>query len=233
MDTNIHSNTNLRFKTTKVGEESVTFHDQPSSVGVNIDFSCNTTLRSINYEESSTQRVMTELQLPRISNSISIKPEQFLSFCKTREVILPVVRFWPLFNSQREDLIRKVIFRAWEFAKSMSRNHNLLILYVDAYVVRYHVNSNDVSDRIPESLEGSNGNSMVPAIDSSIKSLERKIIEDDYDDLGSCTVCLDKFSKGSEAVTMPCSHMFHSNCIEQWLRTSHYCPVCRFEMPTS
>ncbi|XVF85980.1 hypothetical protein PTKIN_Ptkin17bG0160500 [Pterospermum kingtungense] len=35
------------------------------------------------------------------------------------------------------------------------------------------------------------------------------------------------------ASRMPCSHTFHGNCIENWLKLSHYCPICRFEMPTS
>ncbi|GFP97942.1 E3 ubiquitin-protein ligase ring1-like [Phtheirospermum japonicum] len=47
-----------------------------------------------------------------------------------------------------------------------------------------------------------------------------------------CVVCMDEFSRGCEAVCMPCEHVFHGDCITKWLRTSHFCPVCRFEMPT-
>ncbi|KAK8259897.1 hypothetical protein V6Z11_D13G086200 [Gossypium hirsutum] len=38
---------------------------------------------------------------------------------------------------------------------------------------------------------------------------------------------------GAEAYRMPCSHIFHGDCIEKWLKQNHYCPICRFEMPTN
>ncbi|CAB4264572.1 unnamed protein product [Prunus armeniaca] len=49
----------------------------------------------------------------------------------------------------------------------------------------------------------------------------------------SCTVCMEEFNGGSEVACMPCSHVFHDKCIRTWLRQSHYCPVCRFEVPTA
>ncbi|CAN6687604.1 unnamed protein product [Malus baccata var. baccata] len=47
-----------------------------------------------------------------------------------------------------------------------------------------------------------------------------------------CPICLEKFVVGSEDVTsMPCTHMFHENCIWRWFKQSHLnCPICRFEM---
>lgn len=61
-------------------------------------------------------------------------------------------------------------------------------------------------------------NGMVPASKSSIKN--------------ECIVCLSEINKESEALCMPCSHIFHGECIIRWLEKSHYCPLCRFAMPT-
>ncbi|XP_021636767.2 E3 ubiquitin-protein ligase SIRP1-like [Hevea brasiliensis] len=39
-------------------------------------------------------------------------------------------------------------------------------------------------------------------------------------------VCLDEMSIGSEARRLPCSHVYHSNCIVEWLEKNKTCP-CR------
>ncbi|KAL6179343.1 hypothetical protein ACLB2K_050859 [Fragaria x ananassa] len=48
-----------------------------------------------------------------------------------------------------------------------------------------------------------------------------------------CSVCLEKFRIRS-CVSMPCSHVFHTKCLETWLqgRNKRSCPLCRSEMPT-
>ncbi|GJN13818.1 hypothetical protein PR202_gb00564 [Eleusine coracana subsp. coracana] len=49
---------------------------------------------------------------------------------------------------------------------------------------------------------------------------------------GECGVCLEDFETGNKLRTMPCSHSFHEDCIFNWLRLSHVCPLCRFPLPT-
>lgn len=46
-----------------------------------------------------------------------------------------------------------------------------------------------------------------------------------------CAICLAEFSLGEMIKLLPCTHMFHSGCIEPWL--SEYrmnCPTCRFNL---
>jgi hypothetical protein len=46
-----------------------------------------------------------------------------------------------------------------------------------------------------------------------------------------CCICLTELSTGSSAaVRMPqhcCSHVFHSDCIQEWLNVNTTCPLCR------
>ncbi|KAA8519665.1 hypothetical protein F0562_013890 [Nyssa sinensis] len=71
----------------------------------------------------------------------------------------------------------------------------------------------------------------VPATKSSIQALEKTTLDDDSCSLTQCAICLEKFSVGLEIIRMPCSHIYHGDCIVQWLETSHLCPLCRFPMP--
>ncbi|KAJ6740978.1 F6A14.12 PROTEIN-RELATED [Salix purpurea] len=70
----------------------------------------------------------------------------------------------------------------------------------------------------------------IPATKSSIDALER-VVFDVSASAGDCAVCLEEISAGSEAIPMPCSHVYHSDCIVKWLQTSHSCPLCRYNMP--
>lgn len=46
----------------------------------------------------------------------------------------------------------------------------------------------------------------------------------------TCSVCLEDLSSGMEFNKLPCSHTFHSSCIDQWLRRNRSCPNCRTEL---
>lgn len=43
-----------------------------------------------------------------------------------------------------------------------------------------------------------------------------------------CTICLDTLKKGEAIKTLPCKHMFHQSCIDEWLKQGKaVCPMCR------
>lgn len=45
----------------------------------------------------------------------------------------------------------------------------------------------------------------------------------------NCTICLNEPSDTSIYV-LPCLHMFHESCIQQWYQSQKSCPNCRIEM---
>ncbi|XP_047938207.1 RING-H2 finger protein ATL66-like [Salvia hispanica] len=43
-----------------------------------------------------------------------------------------------------------------------------------------------------------------------------------------CAICLSIFQEGERVKVLPlCRHGFHSDCVDEWLRTRSSCPLCR------
>ena len=74
----------------------------------------------------------------------------------------------------------------------------------------------------------------VPATKESIQALHKvKLGDIPSVSCERCIICLEELSlhEAVDLTSMPCSHLFHENCIVKWLNTSHLCPLCRFPMP--
>ncbi|XP_050224851.1 uncharacterized protein LOC126674451 [Mercurialis annua] len=69
----------------------------------------------------------------------------------------------------------------------------------------------------------------VGASKSAIEALEKVKIEKKLTKL--CVICFEDFPIGSEATCMPCKHIYHQNCISNWLENSNCCPLCRSQVP--
>lgn len=50
-------------------------------------------------------------------------------------------------------------------------------------------------------------------------------------DIAECSVCQEKIKPGEKFRRLPCSntvnHCFHTDCIDQWLKSNSTCPNCR------
>jgi len=54
------------------------------------------------------------------------------------------------------------------------------------------------------------------------QSSERLINQDP-----ECCICLAKYKDKEEVRQLPCSHLFHLKCVDQWLRIISCCPLCK------
>ncbi|KAG9090762.1 hypothetical protein FRC07_012020, partial [Ceratobasidium sp. 392] len=104
-------------------------------------------------------------------------------------------------------------------------------------------------DRIITQLMEGNNPAPVPAPDDMIASWPRTILTPGNPlESEDCAVCKDGFAyippesdatassskdeppQPQEALTLPCKHSFHAECIEPWVKVKGTCPVCRFEL---
>ncbi|KAE8382345.1 hypothetical protein BDV26DRAFT_253824 [Aspergillus bertholletiae] len=50
----------------------------------------------------------------------------------------------------------------------------------------------------------------------------------EYDRIFDCAICLEPVTKMCPIHTLPCRHVFHSQCLETWFLHYHYkCPLCQ------
>ncbi|CAL5190789.1 unnamed protein product [Lathyrus oleraceus] len=54
------------------------------------------------------------------------------------------------------------------------------------------------------------------------QSIEKFINEDP-----ECCICLAKYKDKEEVRKLPCSHVFHLKCVDQWLKIISCCPLCK------
>lgn len=58
----------------------------------------------------------------------------------------------------------------------------------------------------------------IPNVKITAEEVERKM---------QCSVCWDDFKLDETVRKLPCSHLFHENCIVPWLNLHSTCPICR------
>ena len=48
-----------------------------------------------------------------------------------------------------------------------------------------------------------------------------------------CCICLSRYADADELRELPCSHFFHTECVDKWLKINACCPLCKFEISNS
>ncbi|KAK8572170.1 hypothetical protein V6N13_047783 [Hibiscus sabdariffa] len=149
---------------------------------------------------------------------------------QVHQVLAPVFTSLGINSSYHHTMVDTIIRRGLEIADwTLEMGFNCRVLRLDSEIRATAVVSaaclEFVMSRFPAEEMESSDYGMVPAQESSVREMVATVRVDDGDD--NCTICLEGFEAGSYAARMPCSHIFHGECIEEWLKQSHYCPVCR------
>lgn len=55
-------------------------------------------------------------------------------------------------------------------------------------------------------------------------------VDNQEDNTEKCTICLCEFEEGEDVRRLPCMHLFHVSCVDQWLTTVKFCPLCRVDI---
>ncbi|XP_029367152.1 E3 ubiquitin-protein ligase RNF165-like isoform X2 [Echeneis naucrates] len=64
------------------------------------------------------------------------------------------------------------------------------------------------------------------------QDLKMCLEDEELDTDEKCTICLSMLEDGEDVRRLPCMHLFHQACVDQWLATSRKCPICRVDIET-
>ncbi|EFH61322.1 zinc finger family protein [Arabidopsis lyrata subsp. lyrata] len=149
-----------------------------------------------------------------------------LLFSGDREQIQVIVyHLLDLIKAPRySEVVRKLIDAIFDLKERDKISNVMKVDVVINVIVWRFPDDDDDDDDVDVKLE------VAPASNEAIEQhLETVVVEND----GYCVICMDTIRVGSDmaAGRMPCSHVFHRTCAEDWLRSSGICPVCRAMFP--
>ncbi|XP_005178296.1 mucin-2 isoform X2 [Musca domestica] len=86
------------------------------------------------------------------------------------------------------------------------------------------------------------GSSIRPPRGATVEIIERNTLPHKYrrvrrpsetdEDAEKCAICLSLFEIENDVRRLPCMHLFHTDCVDQWLVTNKHCPICRVDIET-
>ena len=84
----------------------------------------------------------------------------------------------------------------------------------------------DNFNNIKENLfKESDANEILRYIPNSIIQKEKNKNDDNY----QCMICLYEFKIGDKVCTLPCLHIFHFDCLKNWIIRNRLCPICKYD----
>lgn|SRR3990167_1880465 len=57
-----------------------------------------------------------------------------------------------------------------------------------------------------------------------------ELTAEDVKQFVNCNICFEDFEEKESCRKLPCAHVYHVGCIDQWLKDNKICPVCRTEI---
>ena len=212
--------------------------------------------KAINYDElikkmEETNRVIKE-QIQRRENNIyqyQKKYEDQENIIKNLELILSELKdenkknFTSKKNEEKNiDLINSIL--ASEIDNQEIYNDDNDILYDEKFQEQLAINAVDqqIIDELYPNPDAMSYEQLLQLEDNMgkvNKGLNSKQIDTlpyikydkkKYSENYKCIICMEEYVKKEKLKLLPCGHIFHDNCIKQWLLKEKTCPFCKSEI---
>ena len=250
--TNYQFNLNNKISFPKKSNKNINKKDDKKEPNLNI----RKKKKVINYDElikkmEETNRVIKE-QIQRRENNIyqyQKKYEDQENIIKNLELILSELKdenkknFTSKENEEKNiDLINSIL--ASEIDNQEIYNDDNDILYDEKFQEQLAINAVDqqIIDELYPNPDAMSYEQLLQLEDNMgkvNKGLNSKQIDTlpyikydkkKYSENYQCIICMEEFVKKEKLKLLPCGHIFHDNCIKQWLLKEKTCPFCKSEI---
>ena len=118
----------------------------------------------------------------------------------------------------------------------MAQNMFLYVNFINGHLQNHWIN-NPVNHgslmNVINSLVNNNNQSyqnvVVSMDDKDLEKLESIELDSNLD--SNCSICMGQMEKGNFVTKLVCTHTFHTDCIQTYLKEYNYkCPICRIEL---
>jgi len=92
----------------------------------------------------------------------------------------------------------------------------------------------DLDAAISQSLDEAAASPQKATSKGFVEQMQRQgsnVQQTDLDKQDTCPVCEENLVLTESILRLPCSHVFHENCLLPWLTCHNTCPICRLELP--
>jgi hypothetical protein len=162
-------------------------------------------------------------------------PMKYENFIMPRDLLMMGSTSWSTISNMLSQMDVPYNFQPFmiqkisTFARELARDTDNMCRKTIPMVVALTIVHGTQEEGLSEALNASSPfTRLVRASKSSVEALE-KVKAEGFPT--RCVVCLEDILMGLEATRMPCSHVYHGDCIVNWLKKSNLCPLCRFQMP--
>lgn len=112
--------------------------------------------------------------------------------------------------------------------KRRSRAASLLKVSTQSLPTPTHPLVNSVNMPVPAPV--TSPEAVFNAFEEEAASADDGAEEDAAKPPSRCAICLEPFASQDSVKCLPCTHVYHGDCIDQWLTRKPNCPVCKREI---
>ena len=116
-----------------------------------------------------------------------------------------------------------IFVEIWVFAFLIKKIYISIFIIIIEIVIFTILRDSDYSLNVEDGLSSSvlERNSHSEVIDLTYSDIS----DTEKDQFDFCSICLDE--KNESVVKLNCGHLYHKDCVKDWLRRELSCPVCR------